>query len=77
MYEQRLHWYTYFGADRVRSLDFAALERDPQVVVRRHPDGSAEVMLGEHWQSVETLLEAQRRLEPLFFRTAPGPTGRH
>jgi hypothetical protein len=76
MYEQRLHWYTYFGADRVRSLDFAALERDPQVVVRRHPDGSAEVMLGQHWRSAETLLEAQRRLEPLFFRTAPGPTGR-
>jgi hypothetical protein len=77
MYEGRLHWYTYFGADRVRSLDCAALERDPQVVVRHHPDGSAEVMLGEHWRSAETLLEAQRRLEPLFFRTAPGPTGRH
>lgn len=77
MYEQRLHWYTYFGADRVRSLDFGALERDPRVVVHRHPDGSFTVLLGEQWQSAEKLLEAQRRLEPLFFRTAPGPTGRH
>jgi hypothetical protein len=76
LYGQRLHWYTYFGADRVRGLDFAALERDPQVVVRRHPDGSVEVLLGEQWQSAEKLLEAQRRLEPLFFRTAPGPAPR-
>jgi len=77
MYEQRLHWYTYFGAERVRGLDFAVLERDPQVIVHRSADGSVEVMLGERWESVEALLEAQRRLEPLFFRTAPGPTARH
>jgi hypothetical protein len=76
MYAQRLHWYTYFRADRVPGLDFDALERDPQPVVRRHSDGSVEVVLGEHWQSAQKLLEAQRRLEPLFFRTAPGPTGR-
>jgi hypothetical protein len=72
MYEQRLHWYTYYGPDRVRGLDFTALERDPQAVVHRHPDGGVEVVLGEHWQSPEKLLEAQRRLEPLFFPTAPG-----
>jgi len=71
MYEQRLHWYTYFGADRQRGLDFAALERDPQVVVRRHPDGSIVVMLSEPWPTPEKLIEAQRRLEPGFFRTAP------
>lgn len=76
MYEERLHWYTYFGPDRVRGLDFAALERDRQVVVHRRPEGSVEVVLGEHWQSAEKLLEAQRRLEPLFFRTAPGPAAR-
>lgn len=76
MYEERLHWYTYFGPDRVRGLDFAPLERDRQVVVHRRPDGSVEVVLGEQWQSAEKLLEAQRRLEPLFFRTAPGPTAR-
>jgi len=76
MYEQRLHWYTYFGPDRVRGMDFGTLERDPQVDVHRHPDGSVVVMLGAQWQSAEKLLEAQRRLEPLFFRAAPGPATR-
>lgn len=72
-YQQRLHWCTYFGSDRARRMDFAVLERDPQVVVRRQADGSVEVMLGEQWQSAEKLLEEQRRLERLFFRAAQGP----
>ncbi|HVS06844.1 MAG TPA: hypothetical protein VHK65_11875 [Candidatus Dormibacteraeota bacterium] len=76
MYEQRLHWYTCYGPDRVRDLDFAVLERDPQAVVERQADGGVVVMLGAQWQSAEKLLEAQRRLEPLFFRSAPGAAGR-
>lgn len=74
-YKQRLHWCTYFGPERTRQLDFAVLEGDPHAIVRHQPDGSVEVVLGEQWQSAEKLLEAQRRLEPLFFRTAAGPAG--
>lgn len=58
------HWCTYFGPDRVPSLDLAGLEGRGDVTVRRLHRG-VELLLGEEWSSGEALRALQHEVEPL------------
>lgn len=64
--DRMLHWCTYFGPERARALEFAKVRGRPDLALQPLHEG-VELVLGETWESDESLLARQREIEPLLF----------
>lgn len=61
-----LHWWNYFGAERLPEVDITGLEAAGGPLVRPLHEG-VEVLLTPQWPGEEALRDLQRRYEPAIF----------